>query len=37
MLGLWSPRTASLSREVGDIPTANTKLKSFLLRMLEGD
>jgi len=37
MLGLWSPRTTSLARDLGDIPTANTMLKSFLLRMLEGD
>lgn len=37
MLGLWSSRTTSLARELGEIPTANTMMKSFLLRMLEGD
>ena len=37
MLGLWSPRTTTLARDLGDIPTANTMMKKFLIRMLEGD
>ena len=31
MLGLWSPRTRALAREVPPIPTANTGVKGFLL------
>jgi hypothetical protein len=36
MLGLWSPRTTYLARDVDGIPTANSMMRSFLLRMLEG-
>gem|GEM_PF-2467951 len=36
MLGLWSPRTTLLARDVDRIPTANSMMKTFLLRMLEG-
>ncbi len=36
MVGLWSPRSTHLSREVDRIPTANSMMKTFLLRMLEG-
>jgi hypothetical protein len=36
MLGLWSPRTTTLTRDMDGIPTANRMMKGFLLRMLEG-
>ena len=36
MLGLWSPRTTTLARDLDSIPTANGMMKNFLLRMLEG-
>jgi hypothetical protein len=37
MLGMWTPRSAALSRELDGVPTENRMMKSFLLRMLEGD
>ncbi|MGA2642968.1 MAG: alkaline phosphatase family protein [Spirochaetia bacterium] len=36
MLGLWTPRTTTLSRELDAVPSANRMMKSFLLGMLEG-
>jgi len=37
MLGLWSPRSTTLGTDLHGIPAANRMLKSFLLRMLEGE
>jgi hypothetical protein len=37
LLGLWSPRTTNLANDIDGIPTANSMVKEFLLRMLEGE
>jgi hypothetical protein len=35
MLGLWSPRSQQLGRDLADIPTENRRLKTFLLDLLQ--
>jgi hypothetical protein len=37
MLGLWTPRTMTLGRDLHDIPAANSMVKRFLLGMLQGE